>query len=205
MDEIRIGENRKDGNLRNASLVIKIIQLIILWFLIWVNQEYRDMFLLLAIVYLTDLSITFYSYSESNLMLSNVIRIKSRNTEKILSLIDYIYNNGYKNRFNPRLYKSLNIEIDERQWMETISMLVKSGQATEKLELTCPNCHDRIDSYIKYQDIPLDQTIRCIHCNHEFEVSEEHIVPMYSFSESFDPTQDLSMPEKHSGSLVKKD
>jgi uncharacterized protein YegL/DNA-directed RNA polymerase subunit M/transcription elongation factor TFIIS len=124
---------------------------------------------------------------------------------EVQTLIKYIHKNGYARRFNPRVYKKLGIEVDERQWIETISMLVRSGQATEKLELTCPNCHEIINSYHKYQDIPLDQTIRCIHCTHEFKVSEEHIIPMYSFSDNFDPIQELSVSEKYFDSLAKKD
>jgi uncharacterized protein YegL len=123
----------------------------------------------------------------------------------IQTLIKYIYENGYDERFNPRVYRKLGIKVDEREWIETISKMVEHGQAKEMLELTCPNCQEIIGSYDRYQDIPLEQTIECIHCFHEFKVSEEHIIPMYSFSDSFDPMQDLSIPEKYSNILAKKD
>jgi hypothetical protein len=125
--------------------------------------------------------------------------------DKIQTLIKAIYENNYAERFNPRIYNKLGIEVDERQWIETISMLVLSEKAIEQLELICPGCHKVISSYLKYQDIPLAETISCIHCAHEFKVSEEHIIPMYSFVESFDPIQDLSELENHSGILAKKD
>jgi mRNA interferase RelE/StbE len=124
---------------------------------------------------------------------------------KIQTLVKNIYERGYDKRFNPRIYNKLGIEVDERQWIEIISMLVLSGKATEQLELSCPNCHEVISSYLKYQDIPLGQNISCIHCTHDFEVSEEHIIPMYSFMENFDLTQNLSELEKSSGILAKKD
>jgi uncharacterized protein YegL len=122
----------------------------------------------------------------------------------IQTLIENIYENGYGKRFNPRIYKKLGIKVDEREWIETISKMMKQGQVKEMLELTCPNCHEIIDNYVRYQDIPLDQTIGCIHCAHEFKVSEEHIIPMYSFSDNFDLMQEFSMPEKYSGILAEK-
>jgi DNA-directed RNA polymerase subunit M/transcription elongation factor TFIIS len=128
-----------------------------------------------------------------------------KTSSKIQTLIKDIYKNGYSKRFNPCIYKKMGIEVDEKKWMKTISKLVKSGQVTEALELTCPNCHEIIYSYTKYQDIPLDQTIECIHCTHEFEVSEEHVIPMYAFSDEFDPMQELSMSENYSSILAKKD
>jgi DNA-directed RNA polymerase subunit M/transcription elongation factor TFIIS len=124
---------------------------------------------------------------------------------KIQTLINHIRDNGYTKRFNPRIYKSLGIEVDERQWIEIISILVRSGQFIEKLELTCPNCHEVINSYFKYQDIPFEQAISCINCDHEFEVSEKYIVLMYSFSEDFELKQELNELEKYSGILAKKD
>jgi UDP-N-acetylglucosamine 1-carboxyvinyltransferase len=140
-----------------------------------------------------------------NLSYETNVNSKIPVVSKIQILIQNIYNNGYAKRFNPRIYMKLGIEVDERQWIELISILVRSGQAIEKLELTCPCCNEIINSYTKYQDIPLNQTISCIHCAHEFEVSEEHIIPMYSFSESFDSEQDLSDLEKYSGILAEKD
>jgi DNA-directed RNA polymerase subunit M/transcription elongation factor TFIIS len=125
--------------------------------------------------------------------------------DRIHSLIQNIYENGYAKRFNPRIYIKLGIEVDEKQWIKTISKLVQLTYLTEELELTCPSCHEVINSYIKYQNIPLNQTIRCTCCNHEFEILEEHIVPMYSFSDSFDPIQYLNISENQSDALAKKD
>ena len=39
------------------------------------------------------------------------------------SLINSIRKNGYGKRFNPRIYKTLGFELDEKKWIETISKL----------------------------------------------------------------------------------
>jgi uncharacterized protein YegL len=72
---------------------------------------------------------------------------------KIQTLIKCIYENGYEKRFNPRIYKRLGIEVDEKKWIATISNMMKHRQVVEMLELTCPNCHEIINSYSKYQDL----------------------------------------------------
>jgi hypothetical protein len=136
------------------------------------------------------------SYNDSKIIAEEISR-----HSKITLLIKDIHEKGYGNRFNPRIYKKLGIEVDERQWIETISRLVQSGKAIEQLDLNCPDCNKIINSYLKYKDIPLHQTIKCNHCTHEFEISEGHIILMYSFSENFD----ISETEKHSGILAKKD
>jgi DNA-directed RNA polymerase subunit M/transcription elongation factor TFIIS len=214
MAELRISINGEAWNLTTTfkvtnllkitNLLLSLMQVI----LILILHESQSVFLLLTVISFAGLSVASYLYFENietDLVSLNIPDETSENTNKISSLIKYIYSNGYKDRFNPRIYKSSNIEVDEKQWIEAISMLIRAGQATEKLELTCPNCHEMINSYIRYQDIPLEQTIGCIHCSHEFKVSEEHIIPMYSFSDNFDPMQELSMPEKYSGILAKKD
>lgn len=208
MDELRISSNGKAWNLTTTFKITNLLLSLMQVILILILHESQNVFLPLTVVSFAGLSVAFYLYfgnTEADFISLNVPNEISGNTNKISSLIKYIYNNGYKSRFNPRIYKSLDIEVDERRWIETISMLVRAGQATEKLELTCPNCHEMINSYIRYQDIPLEQTIGCIHCAHEFKVSEEHIIPMYSFSDNFDPMQELSMPEKYSDILAKKD
>jgi hypothetical protein len=115
--------------------------------------------------------------------------ISEDDENNIQSLIKCIQEKGYGQRFNPRIYKTLGFEIDERKWMETISRYVRFGYLTEKYELSCPHCHETISSYDLYKEIPLEQTIHCIHCNHEFEVSEQHIALMYSFKEINEPSQ----------------
>jgi DNA-directed RNA polymerase subunit M/transcription elongation factor TFIIS len=208
MAELRISSNGKAWNLTTTFKITNLLLSLMQVILILILHESQSVFLLLTVISFAGLSVASYLYFgniETDLVSLNVPDETSENTNKISSLIKYIYSNGYKDRFNPRIYKSSNIEVDEKQWIEAISMLVRAGQATEKLELTCPNCHEMIDSYVKYQDIPLEQTIECIHCDHEFEVSEEHIIPMYSFSESFDPMKELSMPGKYSDTLAKKD
>ena len=53
--------------------------------------------------------------------------LKSRVTtidENVMeSLINSIRKNGYGKRFNPRIYKTLGFELDEKKWIETISKL----------------------------------------------------------------------------------
>jgi DNA-directed RNA polymerase subunit M/transcription elongation factor TFIIS len=208
MAELRISSNGKAWNLTTTFKITNLLLSLMQVILILILHKSQNVFLPLTVISFAGLSVAFYLYfgnTETDFVSLNVPDETSGNTNKISSLIKHIYNNGYENRFNPRIYKNLNIEVDERQWIETISMIVRAGQATEKLELTCPSCHKMIDSYIRYQDIPLEQTIGCIHCTHEFKVSEEHIVLMYSFSDSFDPMQELSMPGKYSDILAKRD
>jgi hypothetical protein len=101
--------------------------------------------------------------------------------DKMRLLVSQIQEKGFGGRFNPRVYQQLGIEIDERKWIKRISEYVRQGHLAETYELMCPNCHEIIDVYSKYKDIPLDQTISCVHCAHDFEVSEQWLVPMYSF------------------------
>lgn len=104
---------------------------------------------------------------------------------KIQSLIASIRERGYGKRFNPRIYKTLGFEIDERQWIEAISKFVQLGYFLEKFELVCPACHETIHIYYDYKDIPLDEVVNCSHCDHEFEVLEDYILLTYSFKVVF--------------------
>ncbi|PSB14872.1 hypothetical protein C7B61_10730 [filamentous cyanobacterium CCP1] len=117
----------------------------------------------------------------------------------IQSLVNAIRKSGYGKRFNPRIYKTLGFELDERKWIETISKLVRLGYLTERFELVCPDCHETIKVYFDYKDIPLDEALSCIHCGHEFEVSEEDILLTYSFKEDIELAQD---PESQDDQVV---
>jgi hypothetical protein len=115
--------------------------------------------------------------------------INNDDEARIQSLINSIREKGFGNRFNPRIYKTLDIDVDERKWFETISKLVRLGHVLESLELVCPLCHETLEIYSNYKDLPLGDTIHCSHCSHEFEVSEHDILLNYSFREDFDQGQ----------------
>jgi hypothetical protein len=115
-------------------------------------------------------------------------QVTTTDEDGIQSLINSIRENGYGNRFNPRIYKTFGFELNEKKWIETISKLVQLGYLTERFELVCPACHETMNVYFEYKDIPLDEVVSCIHCGHEFEVSEENILLTYSFKEDFELT-----------------
>lgn len=108
----------------------------------------------------------------------------------IQSLVNAIRKSGYGKRFNPRIYRTLGFELDEKKWIETISKLVQLGHLVERFELVCPNCHETVNVYLEYKDIPLEEVVNCIHCSHEFEVSEQDILLTYSFKEDIELIQD---------------
>ncbi len=115
----------------------------------------------------------------------------------IQSLVNAIRKNGYGKRFNPRIYRTLGFKLNEKKWIETISKFVQLGYLLERFELVCPNCHETINTYFEYKNIPLEEVVNCIHCGHEFEVSEQDVFLTYSFKEDIESTQDPESSEKH--------
>jgi hypothetical protein len=113
-------------------------------------------------------------------------KVSSTDEEKIQALITAIREHGYGKRFHPRIYKTLSIEIDEKKWIEAISKLVQLNYLIQRFELVCPACHETIKVYLEYKDIPLDETISCNHCGHDFIVSEQEILLTYSFKEDIE-------------------
>jgi hypothetical protein len=124
---------------------------------------------------------------------SEPAHIEASDGDRINLLVSQIQEKGFGGRFNPRIYQQLGITIDERKWIKRISEYVRQGYLAETYELMCPNCHEIIDVYSKYKDIPLDQPISCVHCAHDFEVSEERLVLMYSFIGDMELKEPLSL------------
>jgi hypothetical protein len=115
-------------------------------------------------------------------------KISSTDEDTIQALITSIREHNYGNRFYPRIYKTLGFEIDEKKWIETISRLVQLDYLAERFELVCPGCHETIKTYNEYKDIPLDETISCNRCGHDFKISEQEIILTYSFKEDMEPS-----------------
>jgi len=123
---------------------------------------------------------------------------------KIQSLIMAIRTNGYGTRFNPRIYRTLGFEIDEKIWMETISKLLQLGHIIEQLELVCPACYKTINVYFDYNEIPLNKVISCNHCGRDFAVSERNILLIYSFKEDIELNRDTSSSIKENQIVLAK-
>jgi len=102
--------------------------------------------------------------------------------EQIETLLHAIRSSGYGNRFSPRIYQTLGIQVQERSWIESISKLVQAGFLSESFELCCSACHETIAIYKSYKDLPLDREISCDHCGHNFTVSESDIFLTYAFT-----------------------
>jgi hypothetical protein len=130
--------------------------------------------------------------------------ITSIDEDNIQALIASIRKNGYGKRFHPRIYKTLDFEIDEKKWMQTISKLVQLGYLTEQFELVCPACHETVKVYHEYGNIPLNEVVNCSHCGHDFEVSEQEILLTYSFKEDVEPSYDAEAPQMQDQSVLAK-
>lgn len=115
---------------------------------------------------------------------------------EIQKLITSIREHGYGNRFHPRIYQTLGIEIEEKKWIETISKLVRLGHIKERFELVCPVCYETIQVYADYNDIPLEEENACNACNYKFEVSEKDILLTYSFKANTQLNKDTSLSEE---------
>jgi hypothetical protein len=126
-------------------------------------------------------------------------QISENDEEKIQALIASIRKNGYGKRFSPRIYETLGLDVDERKWMETISKLVQLGHIVERFELICAACHKTANIYLNYNEIPLDESVACIHCGQESLISEKDVFLTYSFKE------DIKFGENVESSIKEED
>jgi DNA-directed RNA polymerase subunit M/transcription elongation factor TFIIS len=133
-----------------------------------------------------------------------ISKVSRTDEDNIQSLIASIRKNGYGNRFHPRIYKTLEFEIDEKKWMQTISKLVQLEYLTERFELVCPACHETVKIYHEYKDIPLDEVVNCSHCGHDFKVSEQEILLTYSFKEDMEPSYNTEAPQTEAQFVLAK-
>jgi hypothetical protein len=133
-----------------------------------------------------------------------ISQVSSIEEDNIQSLIASIRKHGYGKRFHPRIYRTLDFEINEKQWMQTISKLVQLGYLTERFELVCPACHETVKVYYEYKDIPLGEVINCNHCGHDFNVSEQEILLTYSFKEDMESSYDTEVPTVADQSVLTK-
>lgn len=123
-------------------------------------------------------------------------QINKIDENKIQALMTSIREKGYGKRFNPRIYKTLGFEVDERKWIEIISKLVQLDYFVERFELICPTCHETLSVYSDYKDIPLYGKASCNHCSHEFNISAHDVLLTYSFKEDIDPRQGADMSQR---------
>lgn len=110
-------------------------------------------------------------------------KVDATEDNQIEHLIYTIRQEGYGKRFNPRIYQTLKIDVNEKLWMERISKLVQFGYLIESFELVCPACHETIKIYDNLTNIPLEEAKICHHCGSEFKISEKDIILMYAFRE----------------------
>ncbi|RKX91687.1 MAG: hypothetical protein DRP84_11230 [Spirochaetes bacterium] len=104
------------------------------------------------------------------------------------SLLFLIYDKGYHQRFNPRVYRYFGMEVNEKVWLSLLEKLSKVGLMKINFEVTCPHCDETIEVYDSYDGLPIGQSKSCPNCGKEFMVSEKDIFIMYSFKETFKPS-----------------
>lgn len=113
--------------------------------------------------------------------------VSVKEIKQLDSLLFLIYDKGYHQRFNPRVYRYFGIEVNEKVWLSLLEKLSRVGLIQINFELTCPYCDETIEVYDSYDSLPIDQSKSCPNCGEAFTVSEKDIFITYSFKETFKP------------------
>lgn len=110
-----------------------------------------------------------------------------------------IYQKGFHNRFNPRVYRQLNVQLDEQKWLKILDSLSKLNFLDKYFELCSPYSHETIEIYKKINEIPLGSYKYSPEDNADFEVTENDIFITYSFNDVFKPLDFNSLESEKEG------
>jgi hypothetical protein len=104
-----------------------------------------------------------------------------------------IYQLGYFNRFNARVYKYFGITLDEDRWIQALDQLTESDLLRKNFELCHPVEGNTVRLFKHMSDIPLGETITLDEEEDELYVSENDVYITYSFSDNFKPVSNRAM------------
>lgn len=116
--------------------------------------------------------------------------------ENIITIIDrllyVIYEKGYHNRFNPRVYKNFKTRFEdfeplEQVWVEVLELLSKKGYLRTNFEINCSECDAPAGVYYKLSEIPLDSEKICENCGEDFTITNEDTYITYTFCDKLKP------------------
>jgi hypothetical protein len=98
-----------------------------------------------------------------------------------------IYENNYHRRFNPRVYKYFDFELDEAKWIEILEKLVRDNYLIKNLELCCDICDETIETFHALDELPVGIEKSCPNCGTNFFVRYADIFITYAFNEILEP------------------
>ncbi len=99
-------------------------------------------------------------------------------------LLYCIFIKGWHVRFNPNIYKRCNIELNEKNWLNFLEILVRENVLNVQFELMCANCSKSFKIYTKIAEIPLGQEILDDFCGESFKIESDDVFITYSFKEN---------------------
>ncbi len=97
-------------------------------------------------------------------------------------ILKFIYENHKETRFHPRVYKYLDIQLDEERWLHFLELLTEKGLLGIKYELSCPRCNGYVLAYPNLQDIPFGKEAHHEDCGRTFIINESHIFITFFFA-----------------------
>ncbi len=106
--------------------------------------------------------------------------------EEFDALLYQIYRE-YADRFHPRIYKRLEVTVDEKAWLSALNQLSNCGFLKANFELCCPETDETIEVFNRFDDIPFGKNVGCPYCGNEFTVDETDIFITYTFENKFKP------------------
>ena len=120
-----------------------------------------------------------------------LLKASDKFTDTDISIFDetlaQIYQRGYFNRFNPRVYKYFGINLDEDRWIQALDKLTESELLRKNFELCHPVEGNTLRLFEHMSDIPLGENIVLDDEEDELYISENDVYITYSFSDDFKP------------------
>lgn len=101
------------------------------------------------------------------------------------SVLKKIYEKNYWQRFNPKVYKYFNIDLDEEKWIRALEKLESLDLLQINFEICCLECGETIEKYHNYSEIPFGNEAHCEINNTDFEITSEDIFVTYKFHQAF--------------------
>ena len=103
------------------------------------------------------------------------------------TILYLIYDQKLYPRFHPKIYKKLGVPIEEDKWFNLLNHLSNHGYLRINFELCCSESFETIQTFKKYDDIPIGIDIVCPNCGNEFRAEEKDIFITYTFNDIFRP------------------